>query len=153
MVVVVVGSSARFYPDLAVKPIIDSVSAPKPIAAFLVPEAPDALARLAAAGVPSFHTPEACADAVAAALQRHRAEADRGADSNTPTGGGKMLDELQAYTLLRSCRRSACAVDRTRRRCDASARPALCLSRRGQGAVRRHRAQVRCRRRGAERSR
>ena len=42
----------------------------KPIAAFLVPEAPDALARLAAAGVPNFHTPEACADAVAAALQR-----------------------------------------------------------------------------------
>jgi acyl-CoA synthetase (NDP forming) len=72
MVVVVVGSSARFYPDLAVKPIIDSVSAPKPIAAFLVPEAPDALARLAAAGIPNFHTPEACADAVAAALQRLR---------------------------------------------------------------------------------
>ena len=71
LVVVVVGSSARFYPDLAVKPIIDSVGAKKPIAAFLVPEAPDALARLAAAGVPNFHTPEACADAVAAALRRH----------------------------------------------------------------------------------
>ena len=70
LVVVVVGSSARFYPDLAVKPIIDSAGAAKPIAAFLVPEAPDALARLAAAGVPNFHTPEACADAVAAALQR-----------------------------------------------------------------------------------
>ena len=70
LVVVVVGSSARFYPDLAVKPIIDSAGARKPLAAFLVPEAPDALARLAAAGVPSFHTPEACADAVAAALQR-----------------------------------------------------------------------------------
>ena len=70
LVVVVVGSSARFYPDLAVKPIVDSAGAGKPIAAFLVPEAPDALARLAAAGVPSFHTPEACADAVAAALQR-----------------------------------------------------------------------------------
>src|SRR6185295_7153313 len=70
LVVVVVGSSARFYPDLAVKPIIDSVGAKKPIAAFLVPEAPDALARLAAAGVPNFHTPEACADAVVAALRR-----------------------------------------------------------------------------------
>jgi acetate---CoA ligase (ADP-forming) len=70
LVVVVVGSSARFYPDLAVKPIIDSADAAKPIAAFLVPEAPDALARLAAAGVPNVHTPEACADAIAAALQR-----------------------------------------------------------------------------------
>ena len=78
LVVVVVGSSARFYPDLAVKPIIDSAGAKKPIAAFLVPEAPDALARLAAAGVPNFHTPEACADAVAAALRRHAPQADRG---------------------------------------------------------------------------
>ncbi len=99
MVVVVVGSSARFYPDLAVKPIIDSVNAPKPIAAFLVPEAPDALARLAAAGVPNFHTPEACADAVTAALQRHR---PRPIEVRTQhaEGGAKMLDELQAYTLL-----------------------------------------------------
>jgi len=70
LIVVVVGSSARFHPDLAVKPIIDSAGGPKPIAAFLVPEAPEALARLAAAGVPNFHTPEACADAVAAALRR-----------------------------------------------------------------------------------
>ena len=99
LVVVVVGSSARFYPDLAVKPIIDSADAGKPIAAFLVPEAPDALARLAAAGVPNFHTPEACADAVAAALQRHapRQIAVRSAKSS---GAGRMLDELEAYALL-----------------------------------------------------
>ena len=31
VIVVVVGSSARFYPHLAVKPIIDSNGAPKPI--------------------------------------------------------------------------------------------------------------------------
>ncbi len=70
LIVVVVGSSARFYPELAVKPIVDGAGAAKPLAAFLVPEAPEALARLAAAGVPAFHTPEACADAVAAALRR-----------------------------------------------------------------------------------
>ena len=101
LVCVVVGSSARFYPDLAVKPIIDSTNAGKPIAAFLVPEAPDALARLAAAGVPNFHTPEACADAVAAALQRHvpRQIAVRPAK---PSGAGQMLDELEAYSLLES---------------------------------------------------
>jgi acyl-CoA synthetase (NDP forming) len=98
LVVVVVGSSARFYPDLAVKPIIDSVGSPKPIAAFLVPEAPDALAGLAAAGVPGFHTPEACADAVAAALQRHAPRRIE-ARSHQP-GTGKMLDELEAYALL-----------------------------------------------------
>jgi acyl-CoA synthetase (NDP forming) len=98
LVVVTVGSSARFYPDLAVKPIIDSVGSPKPIAAFLVPEAPDALARLAAAGVPNFHTPEACADAVAASLQRH-APRPIEVRSHEP-GTGKMLDELEAYALL-----------------------------------------------------
>jgi acyl-CoA synthetase (NDP forming) len=99
LVVVTVGSSARFYPDLAVKPIIDSAGAGKPIAAFLVPEAPDALARLAAAGVPNFHTPEACADAVAAALQRR---APRVVETTLRPQAGKtrMLDELEAYTLL-----------------------------------------------------
>ncbi len=97
MVVVVVGSSARFYPHLAVKPIVDSANAPKPIAVFLVPEAPDALAQLSKAGVPSFHTPEACADAVAAALKRR---APTPATARRPQGEGRMLDELEAYTLL-----------------------------------------------------
>lgn len=99
LVVVVVGSSARFYPDLAVKPIIDSAGAGKPIAAFLVPEAPDALARLAAASVPNFHTPEACADAVAAALQRHAPRPIEVRVANA-SGAGLMLDELEAYALL-----------------------------------------------------
>ena len=49
----VVGSSARFHPEQAVKPIIDSANAPKPIAAFLVPEATEALLRLGQAGVPA----------------------------------------------------------------------------------------------------
>ena len=107
MVVAVIGSSARFYPDLAVKPIVDSAGSGKPIAAFLVPDAPDALARLAAAGVPNFHTPEACADAIAAALGRKvpRLMADphptpppfRGREKQA---AGRMLDELEAYALL-----------------------------------------------------
>jgi acyl-CoA synthetase (NDP forming) len=99
LVVVVVGSSARFYPDLAVKPIIDSVGVAKPIAAYLVPEAPDALARLSAAGVPNFHTPEACADAVAAAMKR-RAPRPTVVRAHPKAAGGRMLDELEAYALL-----------------------------------------------------
>jgi acyl-CoA synthetase (NDP forming) len=70
----VVGSSARFYPELAVQPIIDSAGAGagsrKPVAVFLVPEAPQARAALGKAGVANFYTPEACADAVAAVLAR-----------------------------------------------------------------------------------
>lgn len=99
MVVAVIGSSARFYPDLAVKPIVDSAGSPKPIAAFLVPEAPDALARLSAAGVPNFHTPEACADAIAAAFGRREPRAIETRD-RTSTGKGRMLDELEAYALF-----------------------------------------------------
>jgi acetate---CoA ligase (ADP-forming) len=66
----------------------------------LVPEAPDALARLAAAGVPNFHTPEACADAVAAALQRHAPRQIEVRAGNT-SGAGRMLDELEAYALFK----------------------------------------------------
>ncbi len=101
LVVVVVGSSARFYPDLAVKPIIDSAGAQKPIAAFLVPEAPEALKQLAAAGVPGFHTPEACADVVAAALKRRQPKARAAARTHSAAHGtGRMLDEIEAYALL-----------------------------------------------------
>ena len=63
-----------------------------------MPEAPDALARLSAAGVPSFHTPEACADAVAAALRR-RAPKPIVARSASKADG-RMLDEMEAYELM-----------------------------------------------------
>jgi acyl-CoA synthetase (NDP forming) len=97
MVLAVVGSSARFHPEQAVRPIIDSANAAKPIAAFLVPEAPDALARLSEAGVPAFRTPEACADAIAAALARREPKPA----VPVPVGGsGRVLDELEAYALL-----------------------------------------------------
>src|SRR5207237_6292910 len=43
LVLAVVGSSARFHPELAVQPIIDSAGAAKPLAAFLVPAAPEAV--------------------------------------------------------------------------------------------------------------
>jgi acyl-CoA synthetase (NDP forming) len=108
LVLAVVGSSARFHPELAVRPVIDSAGADKPIAAYLVPEAPEALAALAAAGVPSFHTPEACADAIAAALRRRPpvpiSSWPQGVDAQDRPGhdgeGGRMLDEVDAYKLM-----------------------------------------------------
>jgi len=99
LVVAVVGSSARFHPELALKPIIDRAGAGKPLAAFVVPDAPQALARLSAAGVPCFRTPEACADAVAAALRR-RVPVPAVVRQSAPPGGGRLLDELEAYALL-----------------------------------------------------
>ena len=98
MVLAVVGSSARFHPQQAVQPVIDSSNAAKPIAAFLVPDAPEALARLSEAGIPSFRTPEACADAIAGALARR--EPKPAVAVSVAQGSGRVLDELEAYALL-----------------------------------------------------
>jgi acyl-CoA synthetase (NDP forming) len=65
-VLAVVGSSAQFHPQHAVEPIVAAMPTPKPLAAFLVPDAPRSLSLLLAAGVAAFRTPEACADALAA---------------------------------------------------------------------------------------
>jgi acyl-CoA synthetase (NDP forming) len=100
LVLAVVGSSARFHPDLAVKPIIDCAGAAKPIAAYLVPDAPAALAALSRAGVPNFRTPEACADAIAAALGRRLPRILAAPARPASTGEGRWLDELETYGLL-----------------------------------------------------
>ena len=47
--------------------------------------------------MPSFRTPEACADAIAAALVRR---APKPAVATPPGGSGRVLDELEAYALL-----------------------------------------------------
>ena len=98
LILAVVGSSARFYPDLVVRPIVDSVGAAKPLAVSLVPEAPDALALLGAAGVANFRTPEACADAIAAAFRRRPPKPI--VAHRHGSGPGRLLDELEAGALL-----------------------------------------------------
>lgn len=101
LVLVVVGSSARTRPDLAVAPVIDCAHDGKPLACFLVPQADDALRQLAAARVPSFRTPETCADAIAAALSRRAPRVDmvQPAVSGAATTA-RTLDEAQAYALF-----------------------------------------------------
>ena len=100
LVVAVAGSSARYQPELAVRPVIDSAGGGKPLAAFVVPDAPEALAMLTQAGVPSFRSPESCADAIAAALSRRAPRAASAAPRAGAAGGGRLLDELEAYALL-----------------------------------------------------
>lgn len=99
LIVTVVGSSARFQPQLAVKPILDSAAHVRPLVAMLVPHAPDALDQLTAAGVPCFRTPETCADAIAAVAARRRPEA------LTPvvppaSGTAQALSEADAYEVF-----------------------------------------------------
>ena len=102
LVVAVVGSSARLQPELAVKPIIDSAGSAKPLAAMLVPEAPQAIAQLTAAGVPCFRSPESCADVITALFNRrsplHLQEPawDAAVLATRPVH----LNEAQAYDLL-----------------------------------------------------
>jgi len=108
LLLVVVGSSARAQPEATVQPVIESAGTGKPLAAFIAPDAPAALAALARAGVPNFHTPEACADAIAAALSRRppcsslASRPDVGArdQHRHEEGGGRVLDELAAGALL-----------------------------------------------------
>lgn len=97
LVLAVVGSSARFQPQLAVKPIVDSAASAKPLAAMLVPDAPQALAALTAAGIPCFRSPEACGDAIASVLAR-RAPGTQPTAANA--GTAKALSEAQAYGVL-----------------------------------------------------
>jgi acyl-CoA synthetase (NDP forming) len=63
----VVGSSAQFHPQLAVKPLIESIKpGGKPLAVFLAPEASESLNLLQQHGIAAFRTPESCADTLAA---------------------------------------------------------------------------------------
>lgn len=98
-VVAVPGSSARFHPDLAVKPIADSADSDRPLAAFIMPAAPQALSLLRSRGVAAFATPESCADAIVAVFRRRRPRP--GPVVHPPAGGrSRVLDEHESYQLL-----------------------------------------------------
>jgi acyl-CoA synthetase (NDP forming) len=100
LLVAVPGSSARFEPELAVRPLIDCAAARTPLAAFVVPDAPGALAQLTAAGIPNFRTPESCADAIAAAFARRSPKPLPARALAFPFGPGRLLDEMEAYEVL-----------------------------------------------------
>src|SRR5690606_38017182 len=103
MVVVVVGSSARLHPELAVKPILEFTDAVEPLTAILVPDALEALATLTQAGIPCFRTPETCGDAIAAVFARR--ELTESAQAKVPGAGNiHALSEAQAYEVLDSLR-------------------------------------------------
>ncbi|MGE0313155.1 MAG: acetate--CoA ligase family protein [Lautropia sp.] len=101
LVLVSIGSSARSQPQLAVRPVIDSAGSATPLAVFIVPEAPDALAALSAAKVANFRTPETCADAIAAVLSRATGAVSQAVPAAPPAAGReRLLDELEAYAQL-----------------------------------------------------
>jgi acyl-CoA synthetase (NDP forming) len=121
-VVAVIGSSAEHFPELTVKPILETVAARngylKPLVVFTVPHAERALALLGEAGIAAFRTPEACADAIATRLRPMRVYIDR-TDAFRPMPRlldamrslPRTINEHQATDIL------ACAGVPTARRC------------------------------------
>jgi acetate---CoA ligase (ADP-forming) len=100
LVVAVAGSSARFQPDLLVPAITAAaMAAVRPLVAFAAPDAPQALAHLAKAGIPSFRTPEACGDAIAAVFGRRPAKA-LPPQAGQASGEPRLLDEAAGYAVL-----------------------------------------------------
>jgi acetate---CoA ligase (ADP-forming) len=99
-IVAVPGSSARFHPDLTVRPIADRAQTDTPLAAFVVPEAPEALRLLRAAGVSAFRTPESCADAIVAAFARRAPRPAPTPATVLGEGVGQVLDEVASYAIL-----------------------------------------------------
>ena len=64
LVVMVVGSSAKFRPDQAVEPLIKYTKYTKPLAVYIAPDAPEALKLLHENNIAAFRTPESCGEAV-----------------------------------------------------------------------------------------
>src|SRR3546814_10671130 len=68
--IVVVGSSAQFQPQVAIDPLIPFAGSPKHWGVFCVPQEEESLQLLAKHGIAGFRTPETCADALRACLNR-----------------------------------------------------------------------------------
>ena len=124
LVLAVIGSSARFHPELAVKPIVDSAGAAKPIAACLVPDAPGRAGhagRGRGAELPHARklrrcdrrrAAAACAarlqgfvmaglvPAIHASTQSTRQDVDARHKAGHDESRGRLLDEFDAGTLL-----------------------------------------------------
>jgi acyl-CoA synthetase (NDP forming) len=82
-----------------VAPVADSAGKGA-LAAFLVPDAPEAWRRLTEAGVAAFRNPETCADVVAAALSRRSPVARKFPHTGAPDRPVRTLDEADAYRVF-----------------------------------------------------
>ena len=92
-VLAVLGNTTRLRPSQVDENILSVDRGDKPLAVFVAPEAPQALHKLAEAGVAGFRTPESCADALDAFLKWR-------APYHHPVPGGREIG--RAAALLRS---------------------------------------------------
>lgn len=100
LVVMVIGSSSEFYPELAVTPLAKWADAGKPVAAFLCPNAVQSLDMLQKAGIPAFRTPESCVDAIDAYLTWRAPRKLPRAPLSVQIPDADALDERQSLALF-----------------------------------------------------
>jgi acyl-CoA synthetase (NDP forming) len=100
-IVVVPGSSARFTPEVSIKPIVDcfDTAADTALAVFVMPSAPDILRLLRRCGVPAFRTAESLADAMSAVFGRQPVRPAT-AIASVSSGAGVTLDEDASYAVF-----------------------------------------------------
>lgn len=101
LVVFTIGSSARLNPELAVQSIAENADHEVPVVAFTVPEAATAAEFLSKANVPTFRSPEAAGDALAAAFNRRPATITARA-AQPETSSSQVLDEAASAKVLAS---------------------------------------------------
>lgn len=110
LLLVVIGSSAQFDPEKAVRPIVDVVAegvpGRAPVMAFILPDAPESIAMLEAGRVPAFQNVESCAETLSVymAANHKRVEA-RGAlpdatDALLAQFSPGVLDEVQSGAVF-----------------------------------------------------
>lgn len=98
-VVMVVGSSARFHPELAVQPLIRWANGPKPLAVYLAPDAQESLRLLGRAGIATFRTPEACAEGVHAFLNWRKPGIDGMPEASGIAHARTLIDQAPGNVL------------------------------------------------------
>ena len=143
LVLSVVGSSARFHPELAVQSDHRQCRRRKPIAAYRRRKPRRRWPRSAPPASASFRTPEACADAIAAALRRGARRCRSLPWSPALSGHGRLLDGQEAYAMHRPSWHLVRTHDRGRSRYIERSEATVSLPGRGQGTVGRHRPQDR----------
>lgn len=114
VLVVAIGSSAQFQPEIAVKPIIDAAAqaAPgaAPVLAFPLPQADASLQLLTEAGIPAFRTLESCAETIAMVLDDAAPEPMlEHASANEPNPIKPLIDQTLANLGLSAA--DACVLN------------------------------------------
>jgi acyl-CoA synthetase (NDP forming) len=102
-VLAVLGTGAETNPDAAVAPLVAAAQrSDKPLAALVMPEAPQALRLLAGAGIAAFRTPESAADGLRAFLNWTPPAAPALLwENDAPSGECRLLHAGQAMQIFR----------------------------------------------------